>query len=326
VVIETTALKNANRGIAYAESIAVTGGTIPYTWEIVAGSLPAGLGLNSVSGLISGTTHQISGHSSVFTVKVTDNGKPSGFAEKELTLWVLDPLEITTTTLQKGLQKAPFQADFEAEGGIAPYTWSIAGGSPPLGLVLDTAAGRLSGIPAECGIFDFALNLADDAGVTNSVTKAFQLEMICSNDYQVTGNIGGLAGVTLTLGGDGSGTTVTDEDGNFTFEHLAMGNYTLTPYLPGYWFNPSVMTLEGLKLDMSGLGFEARDVFAGDVDGSGTIDLQDLIMVLEIVTGQIPYHTVYPGADVDGDGRIGLPEALHILDKTGGNQHPVNNE
>jgi chitodextrinase len=324
--LETPALASAERGKPYSAMISAIGGDPPYTWQIVGGRLPAGLTMNSTTGHISGITNLSTGQSAAFTVKITDSGHPAISLEQEYAIGVADPLIIVTDQLQKGLQKAPLQADFEAEGGIAPYTWSIAGGSLPSGLGLETAAGKLSGIPAECGIFDFALNLADDAGVTNSVTKAFQLEMICSNDYQITGNIGGLAGVTVTLGGDGSGTTVTDEDGNFTFEHLAVGNYTLTPYFPGYWFNPAVMTLEGLKLDMSGLGFEARDVFAGDVNGSGTIDLQDLIMVLEIVTGQIPYHTVYPGADVDGDGRIGLPEALYILDKTGGNQHPDKNE
>ena len=37
-------------GVAYSQAIAVTGGTAPYTWSILAGALPGGLALNSASG------------------------------------------------------------------------------------------------------------------------------------------------------------------------------------------------------------------------------------------------------------------------------------
>ncbi len=258
VVIETSKLKNANRGIPYSDNIVVSGGAIPYSWKIISGSLPAGLTLNSTSGLISGTTNLVSGHSSALTVRVTDGGTPSGYAEKELVVWVLDPLKITTASVQKALQKAPFHAGFQGEGGIAPFAWSVKGGSLPEGLTLDPSTGTLSGTPALCGTFDFTLGLADDAQVTNTVTRAFQLEVICCNDYEITGTIPGRQGVTLTLGGDAAATTTTNAGGNFTFEHLAQGNYTLTPTQIGYKFDPQVLPLTDLKRDLAGLDFTAR--------------------------------------------------------------------
>ena len=50
----TTALPNAQVGTAYSQTITATG-TTPITWSIDSGSLPAGLTLNSVTGIISGT-------------------------------------------------------------------------------------------------------------------------------------------------------------------------------------------------------------------------------------------------------------------------------
>ena len=48
-----------------------------------------------------------------------------------------------------------------------------------------------------------------------------------------------LAGVTMTLNGDASGTTTTDASGNYTFSGLANGSYTVTPSLSDYTFKPT---------------------------------------------------------------------------------------
>jgi len=50
----------------------------------------------------------------------------------------------------------------------------------------------------------------------------------------------------------------------------------------------------------------------GDVNHSGSVDLDDAITALQAVSGQ-NISTIYPDADVDGDGRIGLAEAIHGL-------------
>jgi len=68
--ITTSALLGATRGIAYSQQIVATGGTVPYTWSLVSGSLPPGLTLNSSSGVISGTPTTAGGFS--FTVQVRD--------------------------------------------------------------------------------------------------------------------------------------------------------------------------------------------------------------------------------------------------------------
>ncbi|MDD5623749.1 MAG: hypothetical protein PHI23_03500 [Candidatus Peribacteraceae bacterium] len=51
----------------------------------------------------------------------------------------------------------------------------------------------------------------------------------------------------------------------------------------------------------------------GDMDGSGSIDLQDVISILEIAQG---YHTPSPRellADPNGDGQLTVDDALRLL-------------
>jgi hypothetical protein len=74
------------------------------------------------------------------------------------------------------------------------------------------------------------------------------------------------------------------------------GNYQLDP---GYWYTVLI-------------GF-----VIGDINGNGVADLEDVIIALQIVTGQSP-ASIFVEADVDGDGRIGIIETIMILRKLGG--------
>ncbi|NTW88324.1 MAG: hypothetical protein HGB26_04195 [Desulfobulbaceae bacterium] len=58
-------------------------------------------------------------------------------------------------------------------------------------------------------------------------------------------------------------------------------------------------------------------IAGGDVNGDGTIDLLDVILALQIVTGQ-DVGGVTVQADADGDGRIGIVEAIRALRKLAG--------
>jgi subtilisin family serine protease len=69
--ITTTSLADGTEGVSYSETVSATGGTAPYTWAVVSGSLPAGMSLNAGTGEISGTPTGPAGTSS-FTMQVTD--------------------------------------------------------------------------------------------------------------------------------------------------------------------------------------------------------------------------------------------------------------
>ena len=55
VSVTTASLPNGTQNTAYNATLAVTGGTTPYSWSISSGTLPTGLSLASSTGVISGT-------------------------------------------------------------------------------------------------------------------------------------------------------------------------------------------------------------------------------------------------------------------------------
>ncbi|MEW6127080.1 MAG: putative Ig domain-containing protein, partial [Acidobacteriota bacterium] len=71
-IVTTSPLANATTGQAYSQTLVASGGTAPYTWSLVSGSLPAGLTLSS-SGVISGTP--TTAGTANFTVQVGDSGQ-----------------------------------------------------------------------------------------------------------------------------------------------------------------------------------------------------------------------------------------------------------
>jgi hypothetical protein len=68
-VITTAALPGGTVGVAYSGAVVATGGTTPYSWDVIAGALPPGLSL-FLNGTIVGTP-TLAG-SSVFSVRVVD--------------------------------------------------------------------------------------------------------------------------------------------------------------------------------------------------------------------------------------------------------------
>ncbi len=53
-------------------------------------------------------------------------------------------------------------------------------------------------------------------------------------------------------------------------------------------------------------------ILAGDVDDSGDVVLQDVIAILQILTGNYD-GTIGPNGDVDGDAKLTLQDAIHLL-------------
>ncbi len=84
-VITTTTLRQGVAGSFYSDTLKATGGTLPYKWSITAGSLPQGLQIDSLTGIISGIPTHIGTFE--FTACVTDASLQT--ATKALSIEVL---------------------------------------------------------------------------------------------------------------------------------------------------------------------------------------------------------------------------------------------
>jgi alpha-tubulin suppressor-like RCC1 family protein len=90
LTIETSFLQNAVDSLPYDNSLEAIGGTGPYTWSIISGSLPPGLSLSS-SGEITGTPKNADGPGgATIQVKVLDSSQPPESITETFNL-VVDP-------------------------------------------------------------------------------------------------------------------------------------------------------------------------------------------------------------------------------------------
>jgi Putative Ig domain len=163
-VITTTSVPGGIVGTSYSATLHASGGTGPFSWSIAAGSLPAGLSLNSSTGVISGPP--TASGTSTFTVQVTDSAPAPVSATHQFSIIVVNHLIITTTLLPTGTVNAVYSATLQASGGAGPFSWSITVGSLPAGLFLNASTGNISGTATTSKKSTFTLQVADSSAQT----------------------------------------------------------------------------------------------------------------------------------------------------------------
>jgi hypothetical protein len=127
--ISTTSLPYGISTVAYSQTVNATGGIAPYTWSVSAGNLPAGLSLNTSTGVISGTPTTIGANS--FTIKVTDSQSTPATATQAFNVPIVGKLLITTTTLPGAIVGQPYTGVVNFTGGVAPYVCTVSTGTLP---------------------------------------------------------------------------------------------------------------------------------------------------------------------------------------------------
>ena len=84
-------------------------------------------------------------------------------------------LTINTATLPQGQPQSGYQASLAASGGKQPYTWSLASGELPTGLVLTPSTGTISGTPSQGGTSSFMIGVQDSSSPIASTTQALTI-------------------------------------------------------------------------------------------------------------------------------------------------------
>jgi hypothetical protein len=179
--ILTTSLPDATTNTYYGAGLYATNGSYPVFWSLTAGALPGGLTLD-IFGYISGYPTNLGLFS--FTVKAQDSRGSND--EKVLSINVRQapsgPLQITTTSLPNPAAGCAYSNQFQATGGVPPYSWALASGSDPLPAVLNLATnGVLSGIPSAAGYASLLVEVTDSLGA--SVTGPLYLTVNAALQY-----------------------------------------------------------------------------------------------------------------------------------------------
>ena len=277
LTLSVTASSTTQVGVAYSQTSSASGGTSPYAFTISAGSLPAGLTLNTSTGTVSGTPTAAGAFS--YTVRVTDAASATATQTVSGTVAPVT-LTLSVTASSNTQVGVAYSQTSAVSGGTSPYAFAISAGSLPAGLTLNISTGTVSGTPTTAGAFSYTVRVTDAASATATQTVAGTMAtaaitigngglsgaIVGANTNQPLPVAGGVAPYTyalsggslppgVSLGTDGHVHGVPTAPGTYTFTvtvtdsasptpNVATLTYTITVAArPDPTKNPGVMTL-----------------------------------------------------------------------------------
>ncbi|HYE73460.1 MAG TPA: putative Ig domain-containing protein, partial [Blastocatellia bacterium] len=168
LTIQPEILSRAWAGADYFQPLSVNGGAAPYSFAITDGTLPSGLVLNNVSGLMTGVADQIG--KSVFTITATDSAGRHAIRTYAVTtscpLIKISPTKLPGGRINRAYKQAIIAESWPAD--TRPFTFKVVSGGLPQGLSLDSATGIISGRPSAVGTSRFTIAVTDAFGCSNS--------------------------------------------------------------------------------------------------------------------------------------------------------------
>lgn len=162
-------------GTPYSVTLQASGGIPPYTWALANGTtLPSCLTLKSNGTLTttSGTapTASCAGTYSNLIFTVTDSGKPTPLTESSapLSITITAPTLTFAPVLPAGAVGTAYVGSVAATGALGTTTYSLASGTLPADLSLNTSTGAITGTPkaSDVGTYNFTVTIVDAYGDT----------------------------------------------------------------------------------------------------------------------------------------------------------------
>jgi len=313
--ISTTSLPNGQVGDAYGSAVVATGGTAPYHWSVAKGSLPTGLSINSTSGMVSGDPSAAGTFG--FMIQVQDSSASKTSVQSSMSVQVTaaqnpqppagTPLAISTKSLPAGQVGDAYQSSVIATGGTAPYHWSVATGSLPTGLSINSTSGMVSGDPSAAGTFGFMIQVQDSSASKTSVQSSMSVQIAAAptppTPPTTTGTFYGSG-----IGSDALGnTTIGPNQHKLSYRlRLQHTGYisSVQPYLimdhTGYWGGTSGQILVSIQTD--------------DGTSSHNPSGQKLTSALLIDPDAVPTPTRYfPTFTFAGQAAVTAGELYHVV-------------
>ncbi|KSV75928.1 hypothetical protein N185_15900 [Sinorhizobium sp. GW3] len=172
------ALPGGTVGSAYSQTISASGGLGTISYAVTVGSLPAGLSLDTGSGVISGTPSAAAFGTSNFTVTATSATSSSSSSVNYSITMAAPPMTMTPVSgaLAAGTVDISYAgASIQATGGLGAISYAVTAGALPSGLAIDPATGTISGTPAAAAYGTSNFTVTATAATSGSVAQSYSI-------------------------------------------------------------------------------------------------------------------------------------------------------
>jgi hypothetical protein len=159
LAIAPVTASDAEVGRAFKLQPSATGGKAAYKWS-VAGVLPAGLSLDTATGVISGRPSAAGS----FTLKLTVTDAVGLTKTVDVALTVAPRLALTTKKLRATRVGRVYRARLATAGGVDPRAWTILRGKLPAGIHFSQRTGVFSGTARRAGNVTLFVQVKDSLG------------------------------------------------------------------------------------------------------------------------------------------------------------------
>lgn len=168
----TTVTGQAGQAITPTD-VTLTGYTEPYSWSVTSGTLPAGLSLNSNTGVVSGIP--TSENQTSVTVTLTDANNLTGTQTHNFEIAPEPTVSPTAVNITGEAGSAITPTNVTATGFTEPYSWSVTSGTLPAGLTLNSSTGVVSGTPSAESNATVVITVTDADGRTATQTQSYEI-------------------------------------------------------------------------------------------------------------------------------------------------------